>query len=206
MTDYLDEIQARADAATDGPWAAIERALGDVYIAELGMYGVAWDEPAEWHDSDEASLADAEFIAHARTDVPRLVAALRAVEALCAEARAGLSIPPIDCTGSCSDGPCDCSGVFRVRAWDLDPDRIRTAIRVLLDHVPADQVELREGLARGYVYLAQFVADDDAALIAEGSAALHGGPVGEAAEPAMRLINRIKLDMERALEELRGGA
>lgn len=85
-------------------------------------------------------------------------------------------------------------------------DRIRTAIRLLLDHVPADQVELREGLARGYVYLAQFVADDEAALIAEGSAALCGGPSGEAAEPAMRLINRIKLDMERALEELRGGA
>lgn len=82
MTDYLDEIQARADAATNGPWAAIERALGDVYIAELGMYGVAWDEPAEWHDSDEASLADADFIAHARTDVDRLVAFAKAVMAL----------------------------------------------------------------------------------------------------------------------------
>lgn len=105
MTDYLDEIQARADAATDGPWAAIERALGDVYIAELGMYGVAWDEPAEWHDSDEASLADAEFIAHARTDVPRLVAALRAVEAL-------HTTDPDDpgfastCLECCEDYPC----------------------------------------------------------------------------------------------------
>ena len=122
MSGYLDEIQARADAATDGPWAAIERALGDVYIAELGMYGVAWDEPAEWHDSDEAPLADAEFIAHARTDVPRLVAALRAVEALVIEADAAhvqyLAGPILD--------------RFIVPA-NVTTERIRTAIRDALE-------------------------------------------------------------------------
>lgn len=55
-------------------------------------------------------------------------ARLAAVGALCDEARAGLSIPPIDCTWSCGDGPCDCSGVFRVCAWDLDPDAVRRVI------------------------------------------------------------------------------
>ena len=56
-------------------------------------------------------------------------------------------------------------------------ERIRTAIRVLLDHVPADQVELREGQHAASIYLAQFVADDDAALIAEARP-LCSGPVG----------------------------
>ncbi|HEX7111308.1 MAG TPA: hypothetical protein VF216_02610 [Mizugakiibacter sp.] len=82
--------------------------------------------------------------------------------------------------------------------------RIRDAIRLLLEQLPADQPELREGLMRGYVYLAQFVPDKEAAIIAQGQAALSGGGNDEsAAEPATRLINRIKLDMERALEEVR---
>ena len=73
MTDYLDEIQARADAATDGPWT--------VYVNEHGPW-VGKDGGAEIGDDPEQDRADAEFSAHARTDVPRLVAALRAVEAL----------------------------------------------------------------------------------------------------------------------------
>lgn len=86
-------------------------------------------------------------------------------------------------------------------------ERIRSAIRWLIENLPTEHVELRESLARGYVYLAQFVADDEAAIIAHGSASLVGA-VGDsaAAEPATRLINRIKLEMERALEELRGEA
>ena len=51
MTDLLDEIQDRADRATGGPWS--------------------------W--ASHVTVADAEFIAHAREDVPRLVDALRGV-------------------------------------------------------------------------------------------------------------------------------
>jgi hypothetical protein len=85
-------------------------------------------------------------------------------------------------------------------------ERIRTAIRMLLKNLPGEHIELREGLARGYVYLAQFVGDQEAAIISMGSNSLSGG-MGDsaAAEPAMRLINRIKADMERALEELHSG-
>ncbi len=90
MTDprlLLDEIQARVTAATPGPW--------EVTDANEGMheYGPMWmvtndefhnpsgadDEPwlaVEMHVGDKE---DAEFIASARTDVPRLVSALRAV-------------------------------------------------------------------------------------------------------------------------------
>lgn len=85
-------------------------------------------------------------------------------------------------------------------------ERIRTAIRFLLETMPSEHIELREGLARGYVYLAQFVADEDAQLIERGSAAVQGLPGADhsESEPAMRAINRIKAEMERALEELRG--
>lgn len=84
-------------------------------------------------------------------------------------------------------------------------DRIRAALRFLLHEVAPDHPELREGLARGYVYLAQFIDDDDADVIARGAAVASGTGGDDAdAEPAMRLINRIKADMELALEELSG--
>ena len=81
-------------------------------------------------------------------------------------------------------------------------ERLRDALRLLLTSVPLDQPELREGLLRGYVYLAQFVPDAEAALIARGQMLLGGmGGDGQEAEPAMRAINRIKLAMEASLEE-----
>ncbi|HVB83676.1 MAG TPA: hypothetical protein VND63_02260 [Rhodanobacteraceae bacterium] len=81
-------------------------------------------------------------------------------------------------------------------------ERLRDALRLLLTSVPLDQPELREGLLRGYVYLAQFVPDAEAALIARGQALLGGvGDSNDEAEPALRAINRIKLAMETALEE-----
>jgi hypothetical protein len=76
--------------------------------------------------------------------------------------------------------------------------QIRNAIVVLLENLEPEHTALKESLARGYVYLAQFVPDADAqVLAAPGGASLTAG-----SEPAMRLLNRIKLDMERALEEL----
>ncbi|MBL8296868.1 MAG: hypothetical protein JNN30_00855 [Rhodanobacteraceae bacterium] len=86
-------------------------------------------------------------------------------------------------------------------------ERIRAALRFLLHEIAPDHPELREGLARGYVYLAQFIDDSDADVIARGAAFASGiGTNNDSAdaEPAMRLINRIKADMELALEELTG--
>lgn len=86
-------------------------------------------------------------------------------------------------------------------------ERIREALRFLLQNVVQEHPELREGLARGYVYLAQFVADDDAETIARGAASATGqSPDSGDAEPAMRLINRIKAEMEQALNELAGAS
>lgn len=92
--DQLAEIQARAEAATSGPWDFYD---GDTYAdvaADLKMTGrgsysfrekVArledenyWDDQAHEGDDDERAFeqmaANAVFIAHARTDVPALLA------------------------------------------------------------------------------------------------------------------------------------
>ncbi|HST28977.1 MAG TPA: hypothetical protein VLK26_11485 [Rudaea sp.] len=74
--------------------------------------------------------------------------------------------------------------------------QIRDAIVMLLQHLEPEHTALKESLARGYVYLAQFVPDADAVMFDKA-----GGAVPNSM-PAMRLMNRIKLDMERALEEL----
>lgn len=84
--DRLAEIQARADKATDGPWRS--RDLDDydeetpdaVEVLEPGPSTIAMASARDWDsDYDPEMFANAEFIAHARTDVPALVAAVRAV-------------------------------------------------------------------------------------------------------------------------------
>ena len=67
----LNEIEARANAATEGPWEGIRYPdwfLGRVIVSGELSVCVAEDFPDD---------ADAEFIAHARTDVPALVSVAR---------------------------------------------------------------------------------------------------------------------------------
>lgn len=75
--------------------------------------------------------------------------------------------------------------------------KIRDAILMLLEHLEPEHSTVKESLARGYVYLAQFVPDSDAAVLSPANAGAAQN------EPAMRLMNKVKLDMERALDELR---
>ena len=78
MRSRLDEIKARAEAATNGPWVNDSTEIGrpfpgtdtiDVWVAE------SCQPDGDGIDGE----ADAEFIAHARADVPALVAALETV-------------------------------------------------------------------------------------------------------------------------------
>ena len=74
LTDLLDEIQDRADEAADGPWYWASRMTvdGDSWaVFDGGDHALA--------SNSDGWCADAGFIAHAREDVPRLVAALRGV-------------------------------------------------------------------------------------------------------------------------------
>lgn len=129
MTDYLDQIEARIEAATEGPWVVgnrfhvqvakwckcrkeygtlvwagmkdingtimpthIHRQDGELHPDDAndtsvyggtipgGPYPVALSGYASKYF--DISRADAEFIAHAREDLPRLLAAVRAVGVL----------------------------------------------------------------------------------------------------------------------------
>ena len=82
--DRLDQIAARANAATKGPWSyggrnRIQTPVIDVDEADWGGEGLSGYAIHAQQDTGAWRYADAEFMAHARADVPALVAALRAV-------------------------------------------------------------------------------------------------------------------------------
>ncbi len=76
----LDAIEARANAASAGPWVL---RLGPHAIPEVHgpKYGVAFTFYGEGEGENDHADADAAFIAAARTDVPALVARVRELEA-----------------------------------------------------------------------------------------------------------------------------
>ena len=73
----LNEIEARTNAATEGPWVT--------YTVTPHMGSEVLTAPREGEDYGDyvvpeyIDMDDAEFIADARTDVPDMAAALRAV-------------------------------------------------------------------------------------------------------------------------------
>ncbi len=84
----LAAIEARANAATEGPWedngSSIDRhwSVGGQPVIELLSHNRGYEshETLEWKEADRA------FIAHARSDVPALVARVRELEAQLADA------------------------------------------------------------------------------------------------------------------------
>ncbi len=76
----LDAIQARADATSPGPWKG-SPTCRDAVVADAKP-GQEVDEEVRYYGGapigESMHAADREFIAHARTDVPDLVAELRA--------------------------------------------------------------------------------------------------------------------------------
>jgi hypothetical protein len=88
----LDAIEARAEAATEGPWWPEGKVIGGWRIyardreqapdfTEVGSVREVFVGTGQ-HD------ADADFIAHARTDVPALLAEVRRLHALNADGAA----------------------------------------------------------------------------------------------------------------------
>jgi len=79
----LDRIEALANAATPGPWGYKAGVLKHyAFSLDAGEdFGVSLQE-LHWQDGREVpAAANAQFIAAARTDVPALVAELRAARA-----------------------------------------------------------------------------------------------------------------------------
>jgi hypothetical protein len=87
----LDAITARAEAATPGPWTKFPEGPTPPVVAMLnqppGPLYVCTERGVEPSDLAEP---DADFIAHARADVPALVSELRAAREV-VEAAAGFS-------------------------------------------------------------------------------------------------------------------
>ncbi|MFJ3563248.1 hypothetical protein [Streptomyces diastaticus] len=76
--EYLAEIAARAEAATAGPWCAdgAEIYQGDEYVSYAFWVG----ETCRADEADGGTV-DATFVAHARTDVPALLAEVERLRA-----------------------------------------------------------------------------------------------------------------------------
>lgn len=68
----LDELQARANAATPGPWAAYS---DDVRLPFPKRGGLGRMRSTNLSVPEDEANAD--FVAHARTDIPDLIAAVR---------------------------------------------------------------------------------------------------------------------------------
>ncbi|MFH5879790.1 hypothetical protein [Arthrobacter sp. NA-172] len=72
----LDAIRKRAEAAEPGPWFLDSDGVSIYYVFHNG-------DTLDRDRLAESSGSDAEFIAHARTDIPRLLNALDAVLEWC---------------------------------------------------------------------------------------------------------------------------
>ena len=72
--ERMAEIEKRCEAATDGPWEAEPSCAG-------GSYGwwVAGYDYGTYRDADFEREEDARFVAHARTDLPDLLTAYKAL-------------------------------------------------------------------------------------------------------------------------------
>ena len=79
MTDIraqLDAMQARCDAATEGPWVEEDHTTA---IVVSGTEGYSSDGSARCVAEVVYAQPDRDFIAAARADLPRLITAVRAV-------------------------------------------------------------------------------------------------------------------------------
>ena len=86
-------------------------------------------------------------------------------------------------------------------------EEIKEAIQVILISLGKENPEIKDSLIQAYVYLAQFIADEDAAVAQNGKAVLesshHEQQVLELANQAIRIISGIKAEMENLMAEIR---
>jgi hypothetical protein len=80
--EQLAEIEDRARSATPGPWASGHKSwAGENAVLSIILNGlpvaICGEETA---NTEHPASADAEFIAHARQDVPALVAEVRRLQ------------------------------------------------------------------------------------------------------------------------------
>ena len=89
-----------------------------------------------------------------------------------------------------------------------DKDEIKSAIHLLLWELHGQNQDVSNSLAQSYVYLAQFVDDAEAETAARGQAFLQSSDLNPEeliyADRAVVIINRIKVEMENLMQDLKG--
>jgi len=123
--DRLSAIAARAEAATPGPWKlwameVLADPVGDSNLDD-GLLVAHTFRP----EGGPPRTFNAEFIAHARADVPALVAFATAVLDLAGRADVQLGFGCL-CSGDEHDPATTYCRYGEAMAWDLDPDDILT--------------------------------------------------------------------------------
>ena len=96
----LDEIRARTDGTTIGPWEI----QGHEIVRESD--GLPFFQSRWIADIDPDQRENAEFIAHARTDIPKLLAALDTVLEVHVEVTAQRFTPQQECEACGYAWPC----------------------------------------------------------------------------------------------------
>lgn len=86
------EIRARVEAASEGPWKRHTEFVNDVWTGKDGRMGsiltsVRHHKLGKMGEFKDLMGEDAEFVAHARQDIPWLLDRLESVEAELAEAK-----------------------------------------------------------------------------------------------------------------------
>lgn len=112
VTGRLDVIEARVNAATEGPWEAYRYQHGGARIVVEG-------DPGGRHRAliaDVYHAGDREFLLAARTDVPALVAAIRGVLKVHEPMWAGAGYQCVECDALLDDDRPDCPTVAAITA------------------------------------------------------------------------------------------
>ena len=74
--NYLDEIEARCNAASSGPWISFIEGIDHTSGSDFIMTGTP-EERGEDIELSGATHEDQIFIAHARQDIPALIGEIR---------------------------------------------------------------------------------------------------------------------------------
>jgi len=89
-------------------------------------------------------------------------------------------------------------------------DTIKNAIHLILWEIQGEDKAISNSLVQSYVFLCQFVDDEEAALVDQSQRMLQSSDfapeVVEDAERAQNIINRIKLEMETLMADVKAFA
>lgn len=122
----LDELEALANAATDGPWSADARDQGGCIRSGVVPWFTTLDIGRHGWISGTKD-GNAAFMAAAREAVPKLIARVRVLEDLLDQMEALLNEPPCDHCNNCDEG---CWGPREESMQDRGSRALRGQIKI----------------------------------------------------------------------------